>query len=78
MGMTLVSVGCSDFQWILSASGVSCLRFHGHMEWCAHTYSDGELTEFTERALGCDRNCASFNKDTCMLENAKSYSSLWR
>jgi uncharacterized protein YecE (DUF72 family) len=79
MGMTLVSVDCPDFRWVMSTSGVSYLRFHGHMEWYAHTYGDGELTEFAERqrALGCDRNYAFFNKDTGMLENARSCGSAW-
>jgi len=80
LGVTLVSVDCPDFQWILNTSDASYLRFHGHKEWYAYTYSDKELAEFADkqRALGCDRNYAFFNNDTGMLENTRSYSSAWK
>ncbi|MDY6986356.1 MAG: DUF72 domain-containing protein [Candidatus Thermoplasmatota archaeon] len=79
LGITLVSVDCPDFQWLLKTSDVSYFRFHGHKDWYAYRYSDEELMEFIrkQKALDCDRNYAFFNNDLGMLENAKSYARMW-
>lgn len=74
IGATFVSIDAPFGTFIGASNDVVYLRLHGRTAWYAHDYSEEELKELAESALGFSprRIYVFFNNDHWMLDNARA------